>query len=723
MHAKKSTARTILVGPILDSSGVAVTTEVVGSLRITKNGTVSTLNASATLTHDHSGMYKLALTTSDTDTVGIAQVSITNGTNAMAPVNFEVVEAAVYDALYASSAAGYQVPIWASSTSTVALSNTTISTTQAVASVSGAVGSVTGNVGGNVVGSVASVSGNVGGVATGGISSASFAAGAITSTAIASAALNGKGDWSTYSGGDTSGTTTLLSRLSSTRAGYLDNLSGGAVATQSDINALNQSASRRVLLVTVPQYERPESSSSSYTIELRTFDGDGAATDADSTPTLTATGIVTGSLAANLGTATNPATGVYRWTYSVASNATIEQIRFDTSATIGGSAFTLSAYSQVVDFVSSTWTTADRTALNAIYDKLPTNAIADQTLVYARLGAPAGASLAADIATVQTTATTISGKLVGTIATGTHYPQSGDAYARLGVPAGASVSADVAAVKADAASLLSRIPSTLFSGITYLARWLGMLAGKTADSSTLAEIQATTAGTGYNNTTDSLEAQRDNYTAPPSAAAISTQVGSDLSTAHGAGAWGPGTAGSGPYSYTITVDDGTDPLENARVRLVEGADDFSDTTDADGEVPFSLTAKTYSVTIAKDGYSFTPTTLAVSGDGSHTFSMTRTAPAAPDDADKITTRIYCYKADTTRAPCASVYLRQFAAPTGDAGNSYEGAWTEYEADEEGVLDLTLWADVEYGIRRGEKGDVKRFTPAGSAYSIDSFIGR
>lgn len=40
---------------------------------------------------------------------------------------------------------------------------------------------------------------------------------------------------STYAGADTSGTTTLLSRLSSTRAGYLDNLSGGAVALASTI--------------------------------------------------------------------------------------------------------------------------------------------------------------------------------------------------------------------------------------------------------------------------------------------------------------------------------------------------------------------------------------------------------------------------------------------------------------------------------------------------------
>lgn len=41
---------------------------------------------------------------------------------------------------------------------------------------------------------------------------------------------------STYAGADTAGTTTLLSRLSATRAGYLDNLSGGAVALASGVS-------------------------------------------------------------------------------------------------------------------------------------------------------------------------------------------------------------------------------------------------------------------------------------------------------------------------------------------------------------------------------------------------------------------------------------------------------------------------------------------------------
>lgn len=48
-----------------------------------------------------------------------------------------------------------------------------------------------------------------------------------------------------------------------------------------------------------------------------------------------------------------------------------------------------------------------------------------------------------------------------------------------------------------------------FTGITLLARWFGILGGKTADSTTLAEFNATTGGTSYDNTTDSPEAIRD----------------------------------------------------------------------------------------------------------------------------------------------------------------------------------------------------------------------
>lgn len=75
-----------------------------------------------------------------------------------------------------------------------------------------------------------------------------LAAAVITAASIAAAALNGKGDWSTYAGGDTSGVTTLLARLSAARALLLDNLdaaissrstyAGGAVASvTANVNA------------------------------------------------------------------------------------------------------------------------------------------------------------------------------------------------------------------------------------------------------------------------------------------------------------------------------------------------------------------------------------------------------------------------------------------------------------------------------------------------------
>lgn len=75
--------------------------------------------------------------------------------------------------------------------------------------------------------------------------------------------------------------------------------------------------------------------------------------------------------------------------------------------------------------------------------------------------------------------------------------------------AAANIPADLDAVLADTNNLVTRITATLFTGITSLASWLGVIAGKTADAATLAEVNATTAGATYNNTTDSLESLAD----------------------------------------------------------------------------------------------------------------------------------------------------------------------------------------------------------------------
>ncbi|WP_395089277.1 hypothetical protein [Armatimonas sp.] len=205
---------------------------------------------------------------------------------------------------------------------------------------------------------------------------------------------------------DSAGITTLLSRLTSTRSGYLDNLNtSGIVASQADITALNQSASRRITLACVGTMERPETGTNTFTVELRTYDGDGAATNATGTPTITPTGIVSGSLAANLGAVSNPSTGVYRAIYTVASAHVTQEVRFDGSAVLADGTFTMSAISQVADFVAANFSTADRTTLAdilALADALPliseiradierSGGLLDLTKVRALLGIPAAA--------------------------------------------------------------------------------------------------------------------------------------------------------------------------------------------------------------------------------------------------------------------------------------------------------------------------------------------
>lgn len=93
--------------------------------------------------------------------------------------------------------------------------------------------------------------------------------------------------------------------------------------------------------------------------------------------------------------------------------------------------------------------------------------------IYTRLGAPAGASIAADIAALPT-ATTVSAIKTQTDKFAFTVPNqvdcnvldwkssaapamTGDAFARLGAPAGASVSADIAAVKSDTGTILTDV--------------------------------------------------------------------------------------------------------------------------------------------------------------------------------------------------------------------------------------------------------------------------
>jgi hypothetical protein len=117
--SRQSTARTVIVGPVLDADGVAVTDGVVADFKLSKNGAApAALDGSATLTHRHTGFYSLALTASDLDTVGQAEVAIDDTVNACPMKVLTIIEEAVYDALFAAAAAGYATQAAASAIET-----------------------------------------------------------------------------------------------------------------------------------------------------------------------------------------------------------------------------------------------------------------------------------------------------------------------------------------------------------------------------------------------------------------------------------------------------------------------------------------------------------------------------------------------------------------------------------------------------------------------------
>lgn len=156
---KQSTAATILVGPVLDASGLAVTTAVLADFNITKNGTSATLTGS-TVTHSHNGHYTIALTTGNTDTLGRLTISVNNSAMAMSPYRYTVLAAAVFDTLVtngtlASTTSGRTITVDASGnasaniiqvagvaaaigTATVSTSSTTTSVTTSACSPAGA---------------------------------------------------------------------------------------------------------------------------------------------------------------------------------------------------------------------------------------------------------------------------------------------------------------------------------------------------------------------------------------------------------------------------------------------------------------------------------------------------------------------------------------------------------------------------------------------------------
>lgn len=165
----------------------------------------------------------------------------------------------------------------------------------------------------------------------------------------------------------------------------------------------------------------------------------------------------------------------------------------------------------------------------------------------------------------------------------------------------------------------------------------------------------------------------------------SAQLVQDLSAA----SWvASGDTGTGARSVTVTVNDGTSPLENARVRFTEGSNSYVAQTNASGVATFSLDDATYALSITKSGYSFTPTTQVVDGTESITKSMTAVTLPAPEDPEDCT--VYATVRDLHGDPVEGAVIEIKVQETDQQGGTFvDDAIDELTSDSDGLISTAV----------------------------------
>jgi hypothetical protein len=145
------------------------------------------------------------------------------------------------------------------------------------------------------------------------------------------------------------------------------------------------------------------------------------------------------------------------------------------------------------------------------------------------------------------------------------------------------------------------------------------------------------------------------------------------------------TGGTGSNAITITVTDGTTPIQDVTVEIWNAANTLFRTkgvTNSSGVMMTSLDDGTYTVRMLKGGYSFTNQTLTVDGVESVPYTGTAYVIPAPSSADLCRVYAYLKKADGT---VPATVTREFVItelPEFEDGSCYA------ETDNQGVYNAT-----------------------------------
>jgi len=203
--------------------------------------------------------------------------------------------------------------------------------------------------------------------------------------------------------------------------------------------------------------------------------------------------------------------------------------------------------------------------------------------------------------------------------------------------------------------------------------------------------------------------------------AIASEVNTTLSAEHGAGSWESGGAGSGARTVTVTVTDGTDPLEGARVRLTRNLESYVLSTDTSGQAVFNLDDGTWQLAVTLAGYQYSGSTITVNGDESVAVVMTAVTLPPASDPSLANCYLYTYDAEGALAGGVAITFRLVAPPTGDA-RSYPLDTFSAASDTTGLLQVALLRGATYAARRGNKGRWYEFTIDADPYALPAILG-
>ncbi len=367
---------------------------------------------------------------------------------------------------------------------------------------------------------------------------------------------------------------------------------------------------------------------------------------------------------------------------------------------------------------------------------------------------------------------------VGTLTTYTgNTPQTGDSYARIGAPAGASTAADIAAINAKTTNLPALPASTTNITAGTIAtvsgnvngNVLGNVAGSVATLGTLPVVPTdwlTAAGvkadavtkiqSGLATTTNLalVQAKTDNLPSDPAdesliiaaTDALATLIGAlnNVSTAqiatalfvdgatnklkvnsdHSVDASIDSLAGSGANTVTITVNDGATAIQGATVTAkVNGSIVGSATTNVSGVAVLALDNSMPTIVITASGFNGSSASLAISGDTIHTYSLTAIS-ITPSTPPAVTGYAYTYEADgTTIKPNVAVYYRMTRTETGDTGAIVSDATSSVTSNGSGLAQFSgLRAGATYQAKTDTMTNWHSFVADDVTFAIKSFIG-